>query len=216
MNYLDIVNSVLRRIREEPVSSLYENQQSSVVSVLINDAKNHVENAHDWTALRQDIRITTQAGVAVYPLPNTKNRATIKDVRNVTSSYMVRQVPAKYVREQQLVSNSPAESQPRYWASEGVDASGDTTVRLWPVPDGIYNIDVFCVVRTSDLEEEGDTVVVPHQPIVLLSTALSAQERGGVDSTETSFYFQQAQKSLGEFIMFDAGLNPDEMVWYPK
>lgn len=216
MNYLDIVNSVLRRMREDTVSSLYENRQSSVVAELINDAKRHVENAHNWSALRTDLTIATAGGINSYRLVGSTNRATIMDVRNVTSSAMIRQVPASWIRRQDIITNSPGETRPSYWASDGVHSSGDMLLRLWPTPDDVYVIKAFCIIRDPDLAAEGDQLTIPSQPVLMLATAMAAQERGGVDSIDVQSAYTLAQKSLGEHVMLDAGLNPDEQIWYPQ
>ena len=215
MNYIDIVNSVHRRIRERQVTSLFENPQSSVVAELVNDAKRYVENAHDWTALRQSIIVTTADGVGSYSLPGTGNRATIKDVRETTQGSVIQQVSAAWVRRQEVISDLIV-SRPSYWASDGVDASGDAKVKFWPTPNGIYTMDIFAVVRTPDLVAEGDVVTIPSQPILLMATAIAIQERGGADSIETQSAYTLAQKSLGEHVMLDAALNPEEQIWYPQ
>lgn len=216
MNYIDIVNSVLRRMREDTVSSLYENRKSSVVAELVNDAKRNVENSHNWTALRKDLTIATAANIGSYRLVGSSNRATILDVRNETSSNVLRQVPAEWVRRQQLINTSSGLTKPSYWASDGVHSSGDTLIRFWPTPNDVYVIKAFCIIRTPDLEAEGDTLTIPHQPVLTLATAMAIQERGGVDSIEIQTAFALAQKSLGEHVMLDSGMNPDEMIWRPE
>lgn len=215
MNYIDIINSVLRRMRERQVTSLYENQQSSVVAELVNDAKRYVENAHDWTALRQNIIVTTADGIGSYSLLGTGNRATIIDVRETSVGSIIRQVPAAWVRRKEVISDLVT-SRPSYWSSDGVDASGDAKIKFWPTPNDTYTMDIFAVVRTPELSAEGDEVTIPVQPILLMATAMAIQERGGADSIETQSAYTLAQKSLGEHVMLDAALNPEEQIWYPQ
>ena len=59
MTYLNIVNNVLRRMREEEVSSIQENTYAKMVGDFVNDAKRTVEDAWDWSALRTTLTITT-------------------------------------------------------------------------------------------------------------------------------------------------------------
>ncbi len=181
MNYLDLTNEVLKRLRENQVSSLFENTQSTVVTTFVNDALRQVEEAHDWSALRQEIVIGTSASVDEYSLTGTQNRATIIDVRNITDSYPMREMTSAYRRRIDL-ADTLGNSAPRYYSLEGVDSSGDDIIKFWPVPDGNYVINVYCCVRSADLAAEGDEIVVPHQPVILYATAMAAQERGGVDS----------------------------------
>ena len=52
MTYLNLVNNVLRRLREDEVSSVTDNTYSKMVGDFVNDAKKMVEDAWDWSALR--------------------------------------------------------------------------------------------------------------------------------------------------------------------
>jgi hypothetical protein len=215
MNYLEIVNSTLRRIRENPVTSLYENKQSSVIAELVNDAVKYVENAHDWSHLRQDINVTTADGVSVYSLPGTQNRAKILDVRNLTVPSVLPKVPASYLRKKEAIGGPPDTSTPRYWAVSTPDSSGDMRIQLWPTPNDIYTIRFFSVVRSQELTAEGDEIVVPSQPVLMFARAMAVHERGGANSIDTEEAYTLAKKTLGEYIMLDAGLNDDELIWYP-
>mgnify|MGYP000544108538 CR=1 FL=1 len=53
--YLQLVNDVLVRMREPEVSSVSDTPYSSLIGVLVNDAKREVENATMWQALNQTI-----------------------------------------------------------------------------------------------------------------------------------------------------------------
>ena len=53
MTYLNIVNNVLRRLREEEVTTVTGSTYSTMVGDFVNDAKTLVEQAADWNALRQ-------------------------------------------------------------------------------------------------------------------------------------------------------------------
>ena len=52
MTYLDLINNVLRRLREDTVDTVNGTDYSSLIGDLVNDAKKIVENSFDWTALR--------------------------------------------------------------------------------------------------------------------------------------------------------------------
>ena len=63
MTYLNMVNNILKRLRERQVSSVTENSYSALIGVLINDAKKEVEDSWDWSALRTTLTATTSDGV---------------------------------------------------------------------------------------------------------------------------------------------------------
>ena len=50
MTYLNLVNNVLRRLREDEVTTVAANTYSKMASDFINDAKELVETAWDWSA----------------------------------------------------------------------------------------------------------------------------------------------------------------------
>ena len=68
MNYLAAINSVLVRLRERTVESINENEYSSLIATLINDSIQEVEQAWDWSALRQSLTVTTTDGIFNYEL----------------------------------------------------------------------------------------------------------------------------------------------------
>jgi len=61
MTYLEIVNSVLRRLREREVLSVSESSYSKLIGDFVNDARNEVETAWGWSALRTTLTLTTTA-----------------------------------------------------------------------------------------------------------------------------------------------------------
>lgn len=214
MNYLQLVNEVLKRMRENQVTSLFENTQSTVVSTFVNDAMRQVQESHDWSTLRQDITIGTATDVTDYALTGTDNRATIKDIRNITDNYFLHEAPSSYIRRQELVDQLGSSS-PRYFARNGTDSNGAINVTLWPPPDGAYVIKAHCVVRTADLVAEGDTVDIPDQPIILMAHAMAAAERGDVSAVDVQSLYQLANQSLSRAVQLDAAQNRDELVWAP-
>ena len=66
MTYLNIMNNVLRRLREEEVNSVTESTYSKMAGDFINDAKTIVGEATDWSALRTTLVINTVQGDNLY------------------------------------------------------------------------------------------------------------------------------------------------------
>ena len=89
MTYLDLVNNVLRRIREEEVASVNANTYSKMVGDFVNDAKKLVETSWDWSALRTTLTITTSADIFNYVLTGSQNRVKALDVINDTSNFFM-------------------------------------------------------------------------------------------------------------------------------
>ena len=69
MTYLELVQSVLKRLRENSnITSVNNNTYSQLIGELVSDAKSEVEQAWSWSALRTTISGTTQANVFNYEL----------------------------------------------------------------------------------------------------------------------------------------------------
>ena len=68
MTYLNLMNNVLRRLREEETTSVTGTTYVKMVGDFINDAKKMVEEATDWSALRSTIIVSTTASDNTYSL----------------------------------------------------------------------------------------------------------------------------------------------------
>jgi hypothetical protein len=86
MTYLNLVNNVLRRLREDEVSNVSESTYSKMVGDFVNDAKKLVENAWDWSALRSTLTITTAADDYTYSLAGSGNQGRVFRIINDTSN----------------------------------------------------------------------------------------------------------------------------------
>jgi hypothetical protein len=213
MTYLNIVNNVLRRMREEEVSSVQDNTYAKMVGDFVNDAKRMVEDAWDWSALRTTLTITTTDDIFNYVLTGSQNRIKELNVINDTSNIIMEYRPAKYFDEQYLVQN-PVKGSPKFFTYNGVDSDGDTQIDVYPKPDGAYTIRFNCVLRGADLSADSDDLLVPSMPIIHLAIALLARERGETGGTSAPEYFAIADRYLSDAIALDAQKHPEEVIFY--
>ena len=93
MTYLDLVNNVLRRLREDTVTTVSANTYSAMVGDFINDAKQLVENAWDWSNLRSTLTITTAADDYTYSLTGYQDQGKILNIINDTSNIVMEYRP---------------------------------------------------------------------------------------------------------------------------
>ena len=89
MTYLNLVNGVLRRLREDEVSNVSESTYSKMVGDYVNDAKDLVETAWDWSPLRNTLTITTSNGDNLYSLTGSRNEGKVLNFINDTSNCLV-------------------------------------------------------------------------------------------------------------------------------
>lgn len=212
MTYLQMVNNILKRLRERQVSSVTENAYSSLIGVLINDAKREVENSWDWSALRTSFAATTSANVYSYSLTGSGNTVKMLNVFNDTDDVEMKYADAKWMT-QQMLFDTRQEGSPYYYSFNGVDVNGDTVVDIFPIPDGVYNLYFNAVDRKAELEADADETILPTQPILLLAYAKAIEERGEDGGVGASSAYATANRSLNDYISLDAIKHPEELIW---
>ena len=212
MTYLNLMNSVLRRLREEEVTSVTATTYSKMVSDYINDAKKMVEEATDWSALRETIIVTTAASDNTYSLTGAGDNVKVMSVINDTQNCFMEYQTKDWFNDALYIANA-VEGAPKYFTYNGVDSSGDTQVLVGPTPDGVYTLRFDVVKRQADLSNNTDALLVPEMPVVHLTVALLARERGETGGTSAAEYFAVADKFLSDAIAIDAAKHPEEMVF---
>lgn len=210
--YLDIVNNVLKRLREPVVSSVTDTDYSQMISVLVNDAKREVEDAYDWNALTDTLSATTTTGVFNYILTGSQTRFRMIDVINDTSKLVLRYGATTWMDRQFLLS--PAQqSQPSYYNFNGVDENGDTQVDLYPIPDQAYNIRFNMIIPQPDLVNSDDRLYVPWHVVALLAYSKAIAERGEDSGVQSSEAYQMYRLALADAVAIERNHYQEEMQW---
>lgn len=212
MTYLDLMNSVLRRLREEEVTSVTNTTYSKMVGDFINDAKTLVSQATDWSALRETITITTAASDNTYSLTNSGDNVKVMSVLNDTQNCFIEYQTKDWFNDALYIAES-VEGAPKYFTYNGLDSNGDTQVLVGPTPDGVYSLRFDVVKRQGDLTANTDKLLIPSQPVIHLAVALLARERGETGGTSTAEYFTIANQYLSDAVAIDAAKHPEEMVF---
>jgi hypothetical protein len=212
MTYLDLVNNVLKRLRERTVSTVNETSYSTLIGMLVNDAKQEVEQAWDWSALRTTLTATTTAGAFAYELTGAGDNVKLLDVVNDTSNVFMTYKTASDFNNYYL-NQSPSQGSPRYYSFNGIDDNGDTIVEVFPPPDGEYLIRFNIVDRQSDLSADTDVPVCPNKPIEMLAYAKAVEERGEDGGTASQSAYNTANRVLNDALSLDQAKHPEELIW---
>jgi len=212
MTYLELVNGVLRRLRESTVGSVTQNTYSELIGDMVNDSKRIVEDAWDWSALRSTLTATTEEGTFNYILTGSGNRIKLIDVVNDTSNWFLTYKDSHWMTNAYLNQEAPSGA-PRYYTFNGVDANGDTQVDLYPKPDGVYAVRFNCILRQDDLVNDTDKLLVPHMPVIHLAFAMAARERGETGGRSAGELMGFAQNYLSDAVALDAQKHPEETVY---
>lgn len=212
MTYLEIVNKVLRRLREDTVETVSQNTYSSLVGEFVNDAKRIIEDSWDWSALRTTLTVTTSSDIFNYSLTGSGNRLELLDVVNDTSNFFMKYRDSHWFNKTFLV-DEPATGSPMYYGFNGVDVNGDTAIDLSPIPDGVYSLRFNAILRTPELSADTDQVAIPTLPIIHYAVALAVAERGESGGQSAAELLNIAKTFLSDAIALDAGKHPEEIIY---
>jgi hypothetical protein len=213
MTYLEIVNSVLRRLRETEVSSVNDNAYAKMIGEFVNDSKRSVEDSYNWNALYETLSATTTNDIFNYVLVGSGQRFRVVDALNDTSNWFLKEQSTTWF-DQQFLLTTPAKGSPQYYNFNGVNANGDTQVDLYPIPNGVFDVRFNVVLPQPPLVNNTDSVKVPSEPIVFLAYARALAERGedgGLASNEAAALYRQ---SLADAIALESGRYGEESQFY--
>ena len=212
MTYLELVNSVLIRLREREVSAVTENSYAKLIGTFVNDAKRHVEDAWNWNALRKTLTATTQSGVFNYELNTAGSRFRVLDVVNDTSNWFMEQRSSSWFND--VFLNQTAENgEPRYYTFNGLSADGDTQVDIYPIPGGEYTIRFNLVDPQDSLLNNSDVLLCPSEPVVLGAYARAVAERGEDGGQSSLSAYSTANRVLNDALSLDQAKHPEELIW---
>lgn len=217
MTYIELVNSVLRRLRESEVTTVQgtgnSNSYARLIGDFVNEAKSQVESAWKWSALRQTLTASTTSGTFNYEIQGSKNNFEVLSVLNDTSNMVMTYKPASWFNEAFLLTD-PQHGVPTFYNFNGVSADGDTMVDIYPVPDNTYTLRFNVVLRNVPLTGDSDPMEIPSRPVILLATAMAIEERGEDGGQQSINAYRAAQSALADSIALDASRHPEETVWY--
>jgi hypothetical protein len=212
MTYLNIMNNVLRRLREEEVNSVNDSTYSKMAGDFINDAKTIVEQATDWSALRETLVISTVVDDNLYSLTNCGDDVKVMSALNDTQNCFLSYQTKDWFNDNIYISDEVSGA-PKYYTFNGLDSNGDTQILVNPKPDGVYSLRFDVIKRQSELTGNSDNLLIPEKPVIHLAVALLARERGETGGTSTAEYFSIADRYLSDAIAIDAAKHPEEMVF---
>jgi hypothetical protein len=225
MNYREIINQILIRLREETIpvdwtgninDSTVISDYQKVIGSLVNDAKRNIESYHDWLVLRDTLDIDTVIGQKNYGLQIGQEFKIIDVINNNTGQHL-NQVSKVYINTVKYPSDDTGE--PLYYAFNGINSTNYTTnlkVDLSPVPTEVHKISFDYIKPQDELKLSLEALKVPFQPVLLAAWARAISERGEDGGTQSSLMAQEARDALNQAIIVDSGNTQYEQDWYIK
>ena len=208
MTYLELVNDVLIRLRETTVATVTETSYSTLIGKFVNDAKRQIEDSFAWNVLGTTITVTTASSTASYALTGAGQKFQVMDVINTTSNVGLTNI--SFVDMNRKLNFTPlVNSIPTEFAFDGVNASYDTKVNLFPIPDGVYTIKFALTVPQATLASDATVVLVSDVLVVQNAYSRALIERGedgGLTSSEAYILYKAM---LSDYIALEGTRYPE-------
>jgi hypothetical protein len=221
MNYLQLHNAVLDRLREERItaSTIGSDPYYNSIGAHINDAKEQVEQAWQWSMLRQDDTIPIVQGQTLVELPDSyDNQYVIKRITCYESGTNNVASVLRWRSDDQVwyynLPNTVQQNVPQYYASVyPAAANGNQRIEIFQPPSRAFDLRVNSWHTSDTLESDTDLLKVPSLPVYTLATALASRERGETGAINTGELFGIAQSALSDAIAYDSARYPEELDW---
>jgi hypothetical protein len=211
MTYIELVNSVLVRLREEQVEAINENEYSSLIGQLVNVAKRDVENAFDWEALRKTVHLITEVDTFHYELLDTTTDARTLNVYNYSNRNWMNSKTTEWMDAAFAVTDDVPKGSPQVYSWNGVTSKGNLEVDIYPIPAKVEKLRFNMTTPQKDLVLEGDELYVSHLLVIENALARAIEERGedGGSSNQQLRY----KSLLADAISMESSRKPMEVVW---
>lgn len=220
MTYLEIVNSVLKRLREAQVGSVAESTYSTLIGELVNEAKREVENVWSWSANSYRLSLSQQSDDNQVNLGSQitqsydPQRSKFTRMWNASGENTMFQIDLETMsryEEQQPLQKAFSE----YWRPEGLGNELDEVfIRIWPTQTTSQTLYLYGSFPQRDLPSDGTEIKVSPYPVILGAYALAIAERGddrGDTLTKAQLSYEQA---LADAIAIDStNRSPVESDW---
>lgn len=180
---LTIVNNVLRRLRENTVSSVADNAYAQLIAMWVNDGIREVTNAYDWKSLDHTVEVTVSASTSNYDLTalvsgggNVENTGRVTTAESMLRWDDKQQRPLAYwydssasteqgdqmwlltqdERKRRALQDQDQTSATPTLFSLSLAAAGDGfELDLWPIPSGTGYLRLLFNTPQSELAIDG-------------------------------------------------------------
>lgn len=211
--YLDLVNKVLIRMRENQVTSVDQNKYSALIGAFVNKAKKDVEMAWNWEGLRTTFTVTTVAGTQRYYLTDLRTDKRTMLVWNDTNDHVVMPLSLEEANVQALTGTPESSSDVQHYFWNGLNSSEDVGVDLFPVPSNVQVLRFVLTAPPDDLEDDTDLLYIPYQPVVELAVAYAKGERGEDGGASSLAEATDASRVLADWVATEAADRTEEVTW---
>lgn len=209
---LEVTNKILKRLREDEVSSLsdvYANLVASFVAEVVQE----LNEAIVWTFLDHTVTVSVVAGTVSYDLSGTNDKSQLlfdpygqphawvfDDASDRYGNTMYYLDPSEYQRKFQQ-DRGITDAKPQWFTLEKNTDNDGLTLSLWPTPSATKYIRIRFNTPENELDPDTDEDVTIKMPIRLVrlgALEMALNERGEEigepgNLTESKYQLAKAQ-----------------------
>lgn len=219
MTYLELINAVLVRLREDTITTTKFDSDPfyRLIGALVNDAKDSVEDAWNWSQLRGEDSIAVAQGDKTVTLPDSYDNH--YHIESILIDELGTYLPWKswgWIQDKYKGDAVTAVGQgtPCAYGFAKETTLGAQQIDIYPRADDAYTFTVCRTKHQSQLALSTDRLMVPSLPVYTLATALASRERGEIGGTPVSELFALADRHLSDAITHDSDKFPEELEWH--
>lgn len=192
---LETVNKVLRRLREDSVSTVNSSEYSVLIADFVNDIIEDLQIDYDWPQLETDITVSVLADTTTYDLTGkANNRSILKtDMRNQPLMFVfddgsdeqgrqMRMIPSGEMFRLTKGDEGQSNLEPNVFSLRPQATADGIELTIWPKPEVTRTIKgrFWQPMNALDVEgpDDGTIIYLPELPIFRGTMYLALNERG--------------------------------------
>lgn len=217
MTYLDLINKVLRGLREPTVADLSATYTLHI-GQLVNEVKEEIEDMGPWYALRTTVNKTlTPSTNNVALTTETNERSYLLYTKGMPMAFVVtvdeeRRLDVVELGELEAIRALDPDAQEDVPYAVAFAKSNDgLTAHFFPTPDAAYDVRFIMCVPQDELSAAGTTITIPSRPVWQKALVLAMDERGEEFAGSIQRNEARAHQSLWDAVFADFG--KDEMTF---
>jgi hypothetical protein len=223
---LTLVNNVLRRLREDTVTSVADNAYAQLIAIFINDGIREVCEAYDWNALFHTIDVDLVDGTSEYDLSATvalggnvdnAGRATTMDsmlrfdmygrplafiydsAADTEANIQLRLITEDERQRRYLEDTGEVNTEPSMFSLlQATDGDG-YIIRIWPEPDAARRLKIVFSTPQAELAIDGtddSTDIIVPNQVVEAYAHLTAANERGEEIGEPGNMLERRYQRL--------------------
>lgn len=214
MTYLQLINKVLRGLRENEIGALATSGYPFLIQQLVNEAKEDIEDLGPWKALRSTVNVSLSNGVSTGALTGTNERSYLLYTNNLPMAFITTAdferrlsvLPLDHIASLQNLYPDADRACPTHVGF--AQSSTGLTAHFWPTPDAAYNARFNVIIPQAELAAAATALTIPSRPVWQEALVRAAEERGEEFGGSLDAMRQRAHDSLSSAILADFGSEP--------